>query len=146
MKPISKKYWGANPSDNIKVQFNNGTASVRGYIVKQKASRRFICKDEHGTIAICKLVDKPSAQLGVGEMTITVKFDDGTVKQITKIAQHLVYFTEGPAMPWNFSTSTTDGAWQVEEAGTNTSMTGATDLELDDEFEVDDNDEQPTKN
>ncbi len=45
-RPLSKRLFGANSSNNIKVQFHNGTASVRGYIVKQTGSKRFICKDE----------------------------------------------------------------------------------------------------
>lgn len=131
-RPIHKKFWGANADNNIKVQFFNGTASVPGYIVKQVASRSFKCEDKDGNVRICRLVDKASANLLADEMTITVKFDDGTVKQIIKITSHLVYFTTGPAMPWNFSTSTSDGFVQIEEAGTDTSLTGATDLEGDD--------------
>lgn len=135
-RPLSKQQlFNANSKNNIKVQFHNGTASVRGYIVKQKGSKWFICKDENGTQAKCKLVDKASADLAAGEMSISFKYDDGTVQQATKIARHKATFNYGGSvrsMPWNFSTSTTDGAWQVEEAGTDTAMTSATDLEADD--------------
>ena len=135
-RPLSKQQlFGANSGNNIKVQFYNGSASVPGYIVKQTGSKRFVCSDADGNTATCYLVDKASAALGAGEMTITLKYDDATVQQATKIARHRVtldYDSSVQSMPWNFSTSTTDGAWQIEEAGTNTSLASSTDLESDD--------------
>lgn len=135
-RPLSKQQlFGANSSNNIKVQFHNGTASVKGYIVKQTGSKRFICKDTSGNEATCYLVDKASASLQPGEMSITFKYDDGTIQQATKISRHratFLYDGQVLSFPWNFDTSTTDGAWQIEEAGTDTSLTGATDLETDD--------------
>lgn len=135
-RPLSKQQlFGANSSNNIKVQFHNGTESVRGYIVKQTGSKRFICADTDGNQATCYLVDKASAALAAGEMTISLKYDDTTVQQATKITRHRVtvnYDGSVQSMPWNFSTSTSDGAWQIEEAGTDTYMTSATDVEGDD--------------
>ena len=135
-RPLSRQQlFGANSLNNIKVQFHNGTASVKGYIVKLTGSKRFVCEDENGNTATCYLVDKASAALAAGEMTITFKYDDGTIQQATKISRHrisLTYDGNYQSFPWNFSTSTTDGAWQVEEAGTDTSLTSATDLEGDD--------------
>ena len=116
-RPINKKFFGVNASDNIKVQFNNGTASVAGYIVKQKGAKKFLCSDATGVQAICTLVDKASANLAVGEMSITVKADDGTVSHVTKISGHTVT-AGGVRQPWNFSTSTSDTIVQIEEAGT----------------------------
>ena len=136
-RPLSKQQlFDANSKTNIKVQFHNGTASVKGYVVEQTGSKRFKCEDVNGTMAVCYLVDKASADLAAGEMTISFKYDDGTVQQATKISRHRATFNyngEVQSMPWNFDTSTTDGAWQVEEAGTNAAMSGATDLELDDD-------------
>jgi hypothetical protein len=134
-RPLNKRLFGATASNNIKVQFNNGTESVRGYIVKQLSARRFLCKDENGNTARCRMVDKASADLQVGEMSITFKFDDTTVQQATKISAHRIGISVGGSntnSQWNFSTSTTDGYWQIEEAGTNAAMASATDLELDD--------------
>lgn len=134
-RPLNKRLFGANANNNIKVQFHNGTESVPGYIVKQKGSKRFLCKDENGTTALCRMVDKASASLAAGEMTITFKFDDDTVNQATKISAHRIGISVSSIntnSQWNFSTSTTDGYWQVEEAGTDTSLTSATDLEGDD--------------
>ena len=134
-RPLNKRLFGANASNNIKVQFNNGTASVRGYIVKQLSARRFLCKDENGNTARCRMVDKASADLAVGEMSITFKFDDTTVQQATKISAHRIGISVSGSntnSQWNFSTSTTDGYWQVEEVGTNTAFASATDYEGDD--------------
>jgi hypothetical protein len=130
-RPLNKRLFGANERNNIKVQFNNGDASVPGYIVKQKGSKRFLCKDANGNYAWCHLVDKASADLQQHEMTITVKYDNGDVNQITKIAAHRVT-VDGTIQPWSFSTSTSDGKVQMEEAGTDFQLTGATDLEGDD--------------
>jgi hypothetical protein len=135
-RPLSKQQlFGANSNSNIKVQFYNGTASVPGYILEQTGSKRFKCEDADGNIAVCYLVDKASADLAAGEMTITLKYDDGTVQQATKISRHrvsVVYDGILQSFPWNFSTSTTDGAWQIEEAGTDDQLASATDLEQDD--------------
>jgi hypothetical protein len=133
-RPLNKRLFGANADNNIKVQFHNGTASVKGYIVKQKGSKRFLCKDADGNTALCRMVDKASADLAAGEMTVTFKFDDDTVNQATKIAAHRIGISVSGTntnSQWNFSTSTIDGYWQVEEAGTDTSLTSATDLEGD---------------
>jgi len=135
-RPLSKQQlFDANSKDNLKVQFHNGTASVRGYIVEQTGSKRFKCIDTDGNTAVCYLVDKASADLAAGEMSVSFKYDDGTVQQATKITRHRATFDyDGSvqSMPWNFSTSTSDGAWQVEESGSDSYMTSATDLEGDD--------------
>jgi len=135
-RPLSKQQlFNADSKNNIKVQFHNGTASVKGYIVEQTGSKRFKCKDANGNTAVCYLKDKASADLQAGEMTITFKYDDGTIQQATKIARHRISLVYGGILrsfPWNFSTSTTDGYWQIEEAGTNSAMASATDLEGDD--------------
>jgi hypothetical protein len=134
-RPLSKQQlFGANAKNNIKVQFHNGTGSVAGYILEQTGSKRFKCIDANGNTAVCYLKDKASADLQAGEMSITFKYDDGTVQQATKISRHRATFLYNGSVrsfPWNFSTSTSDGAWQIEEAGTNSSLAGNTDLEGD---------------
>jgi hypothetical protein len=137
-RPLKKKFFSANANNNIKVQFHNGTSSVAGYIVKQVGARRFKCSDGT-TQKICKLVNKASAAIAAGEMTITVKQDDTTVDQVLKISGRMLTTVSSGGLtirrPWNFSTSTSDGYVQVEEAGTSTSAvttaTGATNLEGD---------------
>lgn len=130
-RPLNKRYFGADANNNIKVQFHNGTASVKGYIVKQKGAKWFRCKDADGNVALCKLVDKASADLAAGEMTITVKYDNLDVDQVTKIAGRNVT-VKGHQEHWTFDTSTSDGYVQIEEAGTNAAMASSVDLEGDD--------------
>jgi hypothetical protein len=135
-RPLSKQQlFGANASNNIKVQFHNGTSSVKGYIVEQTGSKRFKCSDASGNTAVCYLVDKASADLAAGEMSISFKYDDNTVQQVTKISRHRGTFSfdgQVQSMPWSFAVNNADGIWQVEEAGTNTSMASSVDLEGDD--------------
>ena len=149
-RPLNKRLFGANSSNNIKVQFNNGTESVAGYIVKQKSNLQFLCADADGNRAVCKLVNTSSANLAVGEMSITVKYDNNDTAQIVKIAKNLVtlsYTYTNPALfsgetttgfaqaGWTFTTNNTDRKWQIEEVGTDTSLvfeSGADDFEGDD--------------
>jgi len=144
-RPLNKHLFGDNADNNIKVQFHNGTESVRGFIVRQRSNLKFLCQDENGVQAVCKLVTKTSGNLQAGEMSITVKYDDSTIRQVLKIAKNLitVNLQENDVAPyeeplywkqagWNFSTSTTDQKWQIEEAGTDAVMDNATDLEGDD--------------
>lgn len=130
-RPLPKKFFGANANTNIKVQFFNGTESVRGYIVEQLGSKKFKCKDTDGNTAICYLKEKASGDLAAGEMSITIKTDDNSVYQVTKISRHRVSYN-GTSKPWTFTVSNSDGYVQLEEAGTDADMTGATDLEGDD--------------
>jgi hypothetical protein len=135
--------FGANTKNNIKVQFHNGTASVPGYIVKQKGSKRFLCEDADGNTKLCRMVMKDSASLAAGEMSITFKYDDGTVRHAYKIAAHKISINPATnanttvgmvSQGWTFATSTTDKKWQVEEAGTDVYMTSATDYEGDEVY------------
>jgi len=132
-RPLNKRLFGtpAAGTDTIKVQFHNGTASVKGYIVKQKGAKWFQCKDASGNVAVCKLVDKASAALAAGEMTITVKYDNLDVDQVTKISGRNVT-VKGHQEHWTFNTSTSDGYVQMEEAGTNAALASGVDLEGDD--------------
>jgi hypothetical protein len=117
-RPINKRYFGTPTAggDEIKVQFHNGTGSVNGWIVKQLATKKFRCTD--GTVeADCYLVDKDSAALAPDEMSITVKDDTGTVKQVVKIAARKVTVDTGESIAWTFTESAIDGKVEMEEAG-----------------------------
>lgn len=133
-RPVNKRYFGTPTAtgNQIKVQFHNGNNSVPGWIVKQKASKKFLCQDGQGNTAICKLVqtEVPAANLPTGQMTITVKLDNTNVVQLKKIAARVMTATDGKRYPWNFSDSPTDGAAQIEEAGTDGTVTAGDDLTL----------------
>lgn len=151
-RPLKKTNFGANANNNLKVQFNNGTMSVPGYILKQYSSRKFKCKDYDGNIAICKIVDKHANDLLAGEMSITLKSDTGITHQAVRIHQNLAtvvysgtnYVTGGThnsdvvygQVKWSYSPSTTDTYWQVEEAGTDTTYVAEMDSEGDETLYV----------
>ena len=117
-RPLNKRYFGTPTAggNEIKVQFHNGTGSVNGWIVKQLGSKKFRCTDG-SAVKDCVLVDKASAAVAAGEMTITVLDDAGTAKQVTKIAGRKVTVDTGESIAWNFSDSQVDGAVEMEEAG-----------------------------
>jgi hypothetical protein len=120
-RPLNKRYFGT-PTDGgneIKVQFHNGTGSVNGWIVKQLGSKKFRCTDGTAT-EDCVLVDKAAGSVLAGEMTITVSDDAGNAKQVTKVAGRKVTVDTGESIAWNFSDSTSDGAVEMEEAGSET--------------------------
>lgn len=127
-RPLNKRFFGANTDDNLRVRFHNGTSSVDGAIVKQKASKKFLCVDAAGTQATCMLASKADGALAAGEMSIKVKNDAGAVVYVTKISGRKVTASDGNVYPWNFSASTTDNAAQVEEAGTDAVFAGNVDV------------------
>lgn len=117
-RPLNKRYFGAPTAggNEIKVQFNDGTGSLPGYIVNQKGSKRFNCSNAGGTkTALCTLVDKASADILEGEMTITVD-DGGVARQVTKISGRKVTMDNGSVTTWDFTG--TGATVAVEEAGT----------------------------
>ena len=116
-RPLPKRFFGADANNNLRVRFHNGTSSVNGAIVEQKGSKKFKCVDASGNTAICRLVSVADASLTAGQMSITVTNDSGTDLFVRKISRHLVTASDGNRYPWNFSSSTSDGAVQVEEAG-----------------------------
>ena len=132
-RPINKRFFGEPTADGneIKVRFRaTGQAEANGWIVKQLGSKKFRCYDGTNTMD-CTLVDKSQGTLAVGEMTITVKDDGGTARQVTKIAGRMVTLDSGDKIAWNFSNATDDGAVEMEEAGTDDAFTGADDFEAD---------------
>ena len=136
-RPLNKRYFGPPTAggDEIKVQFFNGTGSVNGWIVKQLGSKKFRCTD--GTaIRDCFLVNKDSADVLAGEMTITV-LDGATPKQVTKITAHLAQLEgTGDKIKWDFTGA--GATVQMEEAGDDAvidNVDGAPDA---DDFESDD--------
>ena len=131
-RPLNKRFFGPPTAggNEIKVQFHNGTASANGWIVKQLGSKKFRCTDGTNT-KDCVLVDKASAAIAAGEMSIVVKDDGGTARQVTKIAGRKVTLDTGASIAWNMSDSTTDGAVEMEEAGDDDSLTNADNFEAD---------------
>jgi len=131
-RPLNKRYFGEPTAggNEIKVDFHNGTAVVEGHIVKQKGSKKFVVAEigASDTEYTCTLTTgKLMTALTAGEMGITFKMDDSETYQVSKISGRKATLVapdgtgsnayDGQSVPWNFSTSTNDGAAQVEEAG-----------------------------
>ena len=132
-RPLNKRYFGEPTADGseIKVRFRaTGQAEANGWIVKQLGSKKFRCYDGTNTMD-CTIVDKSQGTLAVGEMTITVKDDGGTARQVTKIAGRKVTLDTGASIAWSFDDAADDAKVEMEEAGTADDFTGADDFEAD---------------
>lgn len=143
-RPLNKKFFGEPTAggNEIKVNFYNtdNTAVEEGTIIKQKGSKRFVVAPlgASDTQYTCKLVwDDLPANLASGEMSISFKMDDGETYLASKIAGRKVTLAaptatgsnayDGQSVAWNFATSTSDGAAQVEEAGETDDAASVTD-------------------
>jgi len=130
-RPLNKRYFGEPTAagNEIKVQFHNGTSSVPGWIVKQTGSKRFVCSDGSNE-ETCYLVDKAAGAIAAGEMSLTVD-DNGTPKQVVKIAGRKVTLDDGTTQAWDFTG--TGATVEIEEAGDDAALTNADNIEGDTE-------------
>ena len=116
-RPLNKRFFGAPTAagNEIKVQFHNGTASVNGYIVKQLGSKKFRCTD--GVIEKdCFLTDVGATDLTAGQMSIVIKDDGNTIRQVTKITGRQLVTDAGTKLGWGFGAATATVV-EMEEAG-----------------------------
>lgn len=146
-RPLNKRLFGTPTAsgNEIKVNFHNGTAVKEGYIVKQKGSKKFVCEEiETAGEFTCTLkTGVLPAALSAGEMAISFKMDDGETYGVSKISGRKATLVapsstgsnayDGQSVAWNFSTSTSDGAAQVEEAGDDNVLAGTDDDDFTDD-------------
>ena len=134
-RPLNKRFFadattGPAAGNEIKVNFNSGAGVKEGFIVKQKGSKTFVVSETGtaDTTHTCTLVwDDLPANLASGEMSISFNMDDSETYLASKISGRKVTLAapsatgtnlyDGKSVPWNFATSTSDGAAQIEEAG-----------------------------
>jgi|TARA_R110002074_G_scaffold272649_1_gene444294 hypothetical protein len=147
-RPLNRRLFGAagvGPTaggNEIKVDFHNGTAVKEGYIVRQLANKTFRV-EAIGTAGLFDCTLKTGilpAALSAGEMSISVKGDDGETYGVSKIAGRTVRLAkhsntgsnalDGLVLPWNFVVSGSDGAVQMEEAGTDNTAVGTDDSDF----------------
>jgi hypothetical protein len=119
-RPVNKRFFGVAGSANIKVRAKIGNNDEgEGFIVSQRGTRKFRVTVGSNT-GICTLVNKSTGALGANEMIINVTTDAGNTVQVTKLYNRLAQIEAGTEnvtkVRWNFSSSTTDGAVQVEDA------------------------------
>ena len=150
-RPLNKRLFGkagVGPTasgNEIKVNFHNGSAVKEGYIVKQKGSKKFVCEEIETAgefTCVLKTGILPAA-LSAGEMAISFKMDDSETYGVSKISGKKATLVkpsatgsnayDGLSVPWNFSTSTSDGAAEVEEAGDDNTLTGTDDTDFTDD-------------
>jgi len=146
-RPLNKRLFGTPTAsgNEIKVNFHNGSAVKEGYIVKQKGSKKFVCEEIETAgefTCVLKTGILPAA-LSAGEMAISFKMDDGETYGVSKISGKKATLVkpsasgsnayDGLSVPWNFSTSTSDGAAEVEEAGDDNTLTGTDDTDFTDD-------------
>lgn len=118
-RPLNKRNFGAPTSgqSQFKIQFNDGSGSMAGYIIKQRGSKRFECSNPGGTkTKICSLVDKDSADLLEGEMSMTCQ-DGINTRQITKISSRKVTLDTNEYAPWLLADNGVAGYVIIEDAG-----------------------------
>jgi hypothetical protein len=150
-RPLNKRLFGkagVGPTaagNEIKVNFHNGSGVKEGYIVKQKGSKKFVCEEiETAGLFTCVLkTGVLPAALSAGEMAISFKMDDSETYGVSKIAGKKATLVkpsatgsnayDGLSVPWNFSTSTSDGAAEVEEAGDDNTLVGTDDTDFTDD-------------
>jgi len=140
-RPLNKRLFGTPTAggNEIKVNFHNGTAVKEGYIVKQKSSKKFVCEEigTSGEFTCVLTTGKLPAALAAGEMAISFNMDDSETYTVSKISGRKATLSspsatgsnayDGKSVAWNFSTSTSDGAAQVEEAGDDNTLLGTDD-------------------
>jgi hypothetical protein len=114
-RPVNKRNFGKGTGNQLKTKFKVGGTEYDGYILSQRATRRFRVSDMTDAVtAICELVDKNPTELDNGDMVVVVRLDDTTVGRATRIFNR-VAIVNGAKVPWNFSTSTSDGAGQIAD-------------------------------
>ena len=140
-RPLNKRLFGTPTAagNEIKVNFHNGSAVKEGYIVKQKGSKKFVCEEigTSGEFTCTLTTGKLPAALAAGEMAISFNMDDSETYTVSKISGRKATLSspsatgsnayDGKSVPWNFATSTSDGAAQVEEAGDDNVLVGTDD-------------------
>ena len=144
-RPVNKRFFGPATAggNEIKVDFYDGSAVVEGYIVKQLGSKKFRVA-AIGTPATkydrFLTTGKLPATLTGTEMAISVKGDDGETYGVSKIAGRKATIVaptatgsnalDGQSIAWNFSTSNSDGAVEIEEAGDDDTLIGTDDTDF----------------
>jgi hypothetical protein len=115
-RPVNKRNFGKGTGDQLKTKFKIGGTEYEGYILSQRATRRFRVSDIGDAVtAICELVDKNPGELNNGDMVVVVRLDDGTVGRATKIYNR-VAIVNGVKVPWTFAVSDSDGRGQIADA------------------------------
>ena len=146
MEPPINVFWDflKNLKDLVvSVKIESAKACHNGNVLVQLSNSEFKVQDKEGNVGICKLVEKQTSELKDNEMSISFKMDDSETYLVSKISGKKATLSapsatgsnvyDGLTVPWNFATSTSDGAAQVEEAGDDNTLTGSDDTDFTDD-------------
>jgi hypothetical protein len=101
-RPVNKRNFGAtgDTAANIPIRFKTGDNVIEGYIVKQKASRRFLCSNG-STTAICKLVQGTSSDpVNNGEATLVGLVNGSSPVTLQKISNKIAVDFDSIRYKW----------------------------------------------
>jgi hypothetical protein len=120
-RPINKRYFGTTGGDgatvftptgaNLPIRFKSGGSVYEGYIVKQKAARRFLCSTDDGTTAQlnCKLVQGTNSDpTNNGEATLVGLVNGSQPVTLQKLTNRIAVDFEGKRYAWTLSDDSTE--------------------------------------
>lgn len=147
-RPLNKKLFGVagvGPTaggNEIKVNFHNGTAVKEGFIVKQKATKKFVVEEigTGGEFTCTLATGKLPAALTAGEMSISVQGSDSETYGVSKISGRKVTLAQpsatganaldGTSLQFALTGAAATGIVRMEEAGDDNTLIGTDDDDL----------------
>jgi len=144
-RPLNKRLFGVagvGPTaggTEIKVNFHNGSAVKEGFIVKQKATKKFVVEEigTGGEFTCTLTTGKLPAALAAGEMSISVQGADSETYGVSKISGRKVTVAQpsatgsnaldGTSLQFALTGSAASGIVRMEEAGDDNTLIGTDD-------------------
>ena len=140
-RPLNKRNFGTPTAggSELKVNFHNGTAVKEGYIVKQKATKKFVVEEigTGGEFTCTLTTGKLPAALAAGEMAISVQGADSETYGVSKISGRKVTVAQpsatgsnaldGTSLQFALTGSAASGIVRMEEAGDDNTLIGTDD-------------------
>ena len=140
-RPLNKRNFGTPTAggSELKVDFHNGTAVKEGYIVKQKATKKFVVEEigTGGEFTCTLATGKLPAALVAGEMSISALGNDAETYNVAKISAKRVTLANpsatgtnalgGLSQAWQMGAAASAGVVRLEEAGDNNTLIGTDD-------------------
>ena len=140
-RPLNKRNFGTPTAggSELKVDFHNGTAVKEGYIVKQKATKKFVVEEigTGGEFTCTLATGKLPAALVAGEMSISALGNDAETYNVAKISAKRVTLANpsatgtnalgGLSQAWQMGAAASAGVVRIEEAGDNNTLIGTDD-------------------
>jgi hypothetical protein len=140
-RPLNKRNFGTPTAggSELKVNFHNGTAVKEGYIVKQKATKKFVVEEigTGGEFTCTLATGKLPAALVAGEMSISALGSDAETYNVAKISAKRVTLANpsatgsnalgGLSQAWQMGAAASAGVVRLEEAGDDNTLVGTDD-------------------